>query len=323
MACHISKALAEIHDDGGVVLNNLSVDHIIVNELQNNEDNRDDDSCISVHMISLGSASVICGEISFSGDEKHEKTEVQNDLKSLGEIFFELFSGQCPYNLSTKHNRSIRNQGENISEGNAGSLDGLMDVAECQDYISCDIQTDGEISCCSYCPLKELRSALTKSLVPPYLSLFTLELMGVFGSIESTRYISSDADVDSGSLYYKSAREVGDYLHAMKYFDLNDFSFESVVQDSLTERLDLISKKLYGRVEEQVVLLDAYKRVIENAGECEVVMVSGFSGAGKTTFIEESIHQRIIQKGGLFLPIKFDINQLDCGALSIIQAVLK
>eukprot|EP00957_Ditylum_brightwellii_P070894 5387843-Ditylum_brightwellii.AAC.1 len=75
----------------------------------------------------------------------------------------------------------------------------------------------------------------------------------------------------------------------MKIIDFNDF--ESVDQDALNGRLDLISKKLYGRESEQAVLLDAYQRVIENAGVSEVVVVSGFSGAGKTIFVEQSIQQ--------------------------------
>eukprot|EP00957_Ditylum_brightwellii_P040225 3043300-Ditylum_brightwellii.AAC.1 len=49
LAYHITKALAEIHEVG-VVLNNLSVDHILINETQCNEENCDNDSCITVHL---------------------------------------------------------------------------------------------------------------------------------------------------------------------------------------------------------------------------------------------------------------------------------
>eukprot|EP00957_Ditylum_brightwellii_P159639 12151785-Ditylum_brightwellii.AAC.1 len=89
--------------------------------------------------------------------------------------------------------------------------------------------------------------------------------MRVFGSVESTRHISSDADVASGYPYYESAREVSNHLHSMKTFDPNDCFFESVDQDALAGRLDLASLKLYGRENEKAVLLDAYKRVIDNA----------------------------------------------------------
>eukprot|EP00957_Ditylum_brightwellii_P160634 12228699-Ditylum_brightwellii.AAC.1 len=93
LACHIIKALAEIHEVG-VVLSNLSVEHIVVNETQCNEENRDEDSCITVHIISLGPASIIPGKMpqknemgtnSFTVDEENGKNPVQNDLRSLGD----------------------------------------------------------------------------------------------------------------------------------------------------------------------------------------------------------------------------------------------
>eukprot|EP00957_Ditylum_brightwellii_P189644 14435852-Ditylum_brightwellii.AAC.1 len=157
-------------------------------------------------MISLGSASCTA---SFSGEEENEEMPVKNDLKLLGDLFFELFSGQCPYNLSTEYNDDYRNQGRSISENNSESFDGSTDGAEYQDsiHISCNIQTDEKILSHRYRPLKELRSILTKSLLPPYLSLFILELMEAYGSVESTRYISPDTAVASASPYYKSARE--------------------------------------------------------------------------------------------------------------------
>mmetsp|Transcript_26824 Transcript_26824/g.40036 ORF Transcript_26824/g.40036 Transcript_26824/m.40036 type:complete len:224 (+) Transcript_26824:1-672(+) len=215
MACHISKALAEIHDDGGVVLNNLSVDHIIVNEKQNNEKSRKYDSCISIHMISLGSASC---SASFSGDEKHEEMPVQNDLRSLGDVFFHLFSGQCPFKLSTEYNGDNKNQGKSISECDSESFNVSTDGAEYQDsiHISCNIQTDGEIPSHRYRPLKELRSILTKSLVPPYLSLFILELMEAYGSVETTRQTCFNTAVASALPYYKSAREVSNHLYSIE-----------------------------------------------------------------------------------------------------------
>eukprot|EP00957_Ditylum_brightwellii_P071773 5455795-Ditylum_brightwellii.AAC.1 len=96
--------------------------------------------------------------------------------------------------------------------------------------------------------------------------------MEVYGSVESTRYISSDTAVASALAYYDSAREVSNHINSIKTFDPNDCSFASVDQDALTGRLGLVSSMLYGCENEKAVLLDAYKRVIENAGECEVVM---------------------------------------------------
>eukprot|EP00957_Ditylum_brightwellii_P174494 13285754-Ditylum_brightwellii.AAC.1 len=47
---------------------------------------------------------------------------------------------------------------------------------------------------------------------------------------------------------------------------------------------------------------------VEGSSKCEVVLVTGFSGAGKTTFVEQTIYQPIIGRGGHFMHVKFDQN---------------
>eukprot|EP00957_Ditylum_brightwellii_P180290 13734026-Ditylum_brightwellii.AAC.1 len=59
LACKITQALSQIHEAGGVTVNNLSAEHIIVNDTQANHDSDEDDTNISVNIISLGSASLI------------------------------------------------------------------------------------------------------------------------------------------------------------------------------------------------------------------------------------------------------------------------
>eukprot|EP00957_Ditylum_brightwellii_P102181 7789322-Ditylum_brightwellii.AAC.1 len=106
------------------------------------------------------------------------------------------------------------------------------------------------MSCRHRLPLKELRTILTASLVPPCLSLFILELMEAWGSIESVKSTSSSAMFKSRGPCYNSARDVIIHLHSMISMHPSDASFEAVNQDALAERLVLASKKLYGHEKE-------------------------------------------------------------------------
>ncbi|WP_437321657.1 AAA family ATPase [Sorangium sp. So ce385] len=70
-----------------------------------------------------------------------------------------------------------------------------------------------------------------------------------------------------------------------------------------------IPQKLYGRAEEERALLAAFERAA--GGEGELLLVSGYSGMGKSALVNE-IHKAIAQRGGYFTAGKFD--QLNRGA---------
>ena len=86
----------------------------------------------------------------------------------------------------------------------------------------------------------------------------------------------------------------------------------------ISDRLN-VSDRLYGREQELEVLFNAYLRVCR--GNRELILVSGFSGIGKTALIRE-IHQPIIRQRGYFLEGKFDQFQRN-RPLSAIVAALK
>ncbi|MGH7536907.1 MAG: ATP-binding protein, partial [Gemmatimonadales bacterium] len=65
----------------------------------------------------------------------------------------------------------------------------------------------------------------------------------------------------------------------------------------------VIPQRLYGRETEIARLLEAFDRVA--AGATELVLVSGYSGIGKTSLIQE-IHRSLAQRRGHFIAGKFD-----------------
>src|SRR6202453_4374658 len=77
-------------------------------------------------------------------------------------------------------------------------------------------------------------------------------------------------------------------------------------------------EKLYGREHEIETLLGAFDRVVAN-GAAELVLVSGYSGIGKSTVVNE-LHKALVPSRGLFASGKFDQYKRDIPYATLAQA---
>jgi serine/threonine protein kinase len=80
----------------------------------------------------------------------------------------------------------------------------------------------------------------------------------------------------------------------------------------------LIPEKLYGREPEIETLLTAFDRVVAR-GRPEVVLVSGYSGVGKSSVVNE-LHKALVPPRGLFAAGKFDQYKRDIPYTTLAQA---
>src|SRR5207244_2910697 len=80
----------------------------------------------------------------------------------------------------------------------------------------------------------------------------------------------------------------------------------------------LIPEKLYGREREIDVLLASFDRVVAN-GILELVLVSGYSGIGKSSVVHE-LHKALVPSRGLFASGKFDQYKRDIPYATLGQA---
>jgi PAS domain S-box-containing protein len=87
--------------------------------------------------------------------------------------------------------------------------------------------------------------------------------------------------------------------------------------DDSSDRL-LIPEKLYGREREVDALLAAFDRVVAN-GAAELVLVSGYSGVGKSSVVNE-LHKVLVPPRGLFAAGKFDQHKRDVPYATLAQA---
>jgi len=79
-----------------------------------------------------------------------------------------------------------------------------------------------------------------------------------------------------------------------------------------------IPEKLYGREKEVAQLLAAFDRVVEQQGT-ELVLVSGYSGVGKSSVVNE-LHKALVPPRGLFAAGKFDQYKRDIPYATLAQA---
>jgi len=80
----------------------------------------------------------------------------------------------------------------------------------------------------------------------------------------------------------------------------------------------LIPEKLYGREREIAALLAAFDRVVES-GATELMLVSGYSGIGKSAVVHE-LHKVLVPPRGLFASGKFDQYKRDVPYATLAQA---
>src|SRR6478672_5492357 len=94
------------------------------------------------------------------------------------------------------------------------------------------------------------------------------------------------------------------------------------IENFIPGRLDksgqfLIPQKLYGRENEVAALMAAFDRVA--GGTSELMLVSGYSGIGKTSVVNE-VHKPIVGARGYFIAGKFDQFKRNIPYASLIQA---
>ena len=88
-------------------------------------------------------------------------------------------------------------------------------------------------------------------------------------------------------------------------------------EQDIPDRL-VIPEKLYGREREIEVLLAAFDRIVAG-GRPELVLVSGYSGVGKSSVVNE-LHKPLVPPRGLFASGKFDQYKRDVPYATLAQA---
>jgi histidine kinase len=137
--------------------------------------------------------------------------------------------------------------------------------------------------------------------VPPQLSQVVLKLLA---KIADDRYQSAAGlrvDLDECRRRWEATGAIAAFL-------LGERDLPTTFQ---------LPQKLYGREREVAEMLAAFERAA--AGAAEILLVSGYSGIGKSSLVRE-IHKPIVRQRGFFVSGKFDQFRRDVPYDSLIQA---
>lgn len=91
----------------------------------------------------------------------------------------------------------------------------------------------------------------------------------------------------------------------------------AVGQDDISDHFQ-IPQQLYGRKPQIHALLEVFERIRQ--GRCELVVVTGDPGVGKSALVQE-IHQPVVEKRGYFLTGHFDESKDHIPYFAIVQAL--
>jgi predicted ATPase/GAF domain-containing protein/tRNA A-37 threonylcarbamoyl transferase component Bud32 len=208
---------------------------------------------------------VIEGTLAYMSPEQtgrmNRLVDYRSDFYSLGVTFYELLTGQLPFN----------------------STDSMELI---HSHIARTPATPHEL----------------QPTIPLLISNIVMKLMA---KASEDRYQSSQGlkvDLEKALLSWKAHGKIDN-------FELGLYDNSGVLR---------ISQRLYGRDQDIATLLQAFDRVSDN-GTNELLLVSGYSGIGKTALVNE-VHKPIARQRGYFVAGKFDQYRRNIPYTALIQA---
>jgi PAS domain S-box-containing protein len=160
-------------------------------------------------------------------------------------------------------------------------------------------------------PLEWVHCHIAKKAVPPIERLANVSapvsaiIMKLLAKTAEERYQTAagvERDLRRCLAEWEARRPIGDF---------------PLGEHDTPDRL-LIPEKLYGRTREVESLLAAFDRILKG-GPLELVLVSGYSGIGKSSVVHE-LHKVLVPPRGLFASGKFDQYKRDIPYATLAQA---
>jgi PAS domain S-box-containing protein len=139
--------------------------------------------------------------------------------------------------------------------------------------------------------------------VPPAVSAIIMKLLAKTAEERYQTAAGVENDLRRCLAEWESRRHIDDF---------------SLGEHDTPDRL-LIPEKLYGRARQIDTLLASFERVVDG-GRPELVLVSGYSGIGKSSVVNE-LHKVLVPPRGLFASGKFDKYKRDIPYATLAQAL--
>src|SRR3984957_5064762 len=138
--------------------------------------------------------------------------------------------------------------------------------------------------------------------IPPLISQIVMKLVAKTAEERYQTAAGVERDLRRCRTEWEMAGRIGDF---------------PLAEHDAPDRL-LIPEKLYGRSREAAALLSSFNQVVAT-GMPELVLVSGYSGIGKSSVVNE-LHKALVPSRGLFASGKFDQYKRDIPYATVAQA---
>src|SRR4029077_16339125 len=146
-------------------------------------------------------------------------------------------------------------------------------------------------------PMELVHCHIARQPMPP-----TERLKGIPGAVSAIvmKLLAKTAE----ERYQTAAGAASDLRRCLDEWQMRGWIDEFPLGEHDTPGRLLIPEKLYGRASEIDTLLAAFDRIVAG-GRPELVLVSGYSGVGKSSVVNE-LHKPLVPPRGLFASGKFD-----------------
>ncbi|MBW4681701.1 MAG: AAA family ATPase [Microcoleus vaginatus WJT46-NPBG5] len=264
-AIEITKALGEIHHHN-IIHKDINPSNIIINPATGLIQIIDFgiSTILTRENPTIKNPNVLEGTLTYISPEQtgrmNREIDYRTDFYSLGVTFYELLTGQVPFDYSD--------------------------------------------------PMELIHCHIAKQAVPPHEINRTIPravsniVMKLLAKTAEARYQSAwgiIADLEECLQQLQTEGRIADFEIAKK---------------DITDKFQ-IPQKLYGREQEVEALLDAFERV--SNGTTEMMLVSGYSGIGKSALVQE-VYKPITKAKGYFIAGKFDQFQRSIPYAAVVKA---
>lgn len=159
-------------------------------------------------------------------------------------------------------------------------------------------------------PMEVIHFHLAKKIIKPEKPLFPIP-NAIWKIIEKLLAKTPELRYQNGKVLTADLKQCQEILCRKE--DSNDFS---IAKHDISDQFH-IAQKLYGRESQIQTLMEVFHKAARGASE--LMLVTGYSGIGKTSLVSE-IHKPIVEEKGFFVTGKFDQYRRDIPFSAILSA---
>jgi len=303
LAIAITEIIGQIHTQN-VIHKDINPDNIVFNP--KTKELKIIDFGIATQLTrenpTLKNPNVLEGTLAYISPEQtgrmNRGLDYRSDFYSLGVTFYEMLTGKLPFESSDP----LELVHSHIAKPPPSIISKVQEEQKKIPPLVADIMMKLKVQNTKSLPSTISKVILSDAEIPPVVADIVMKLMAKNAEDRYQSAYGLKADLEECC---RQLEEKG---------NINSFPLG---QQDISDRFQ-IPQKLYGREKGIAALLEAFNRVVET-GKVELMLVSGYSGIGKSSLVQE-LFKPIAERRGYFISGKFDQFQRNIPYSAIVSA---